>query len=333
VVVKKYPKFQHQAKISKSFVYFRSMKQSTVLVLLVFITSFMGLAQDTIMPLWPDKIPYRIETSEKEVHEFTDILKISKVQKPTIEVYLPSKANATGHGVLIFPGGGYHILAYDWEGTDIAKMLNAKGITGIVVKYRLPTSKSMEQNHLVPLVDAQRALKLVKSKAKEFYLDPDKIGIMGFSAGGHLAASLSTHAKEKLIEAKDEIDNIQAKPDFTILMYPVIQFGETATHQGSQEALLGKNPKQEWLNYFSIEKQVTQNTSPTILFHSSDDTGVPIENSLSLYKTLHQKGVSASLHIFPTGGHGFGLAPETPMVKEWPKLLVDWIMNLTKKGK
>jgi len=287
-----------------------------------------GWAQDTIVPLWPNKVPLRVATNETEIQERGDILKISKVQFPEIEVYLPSKANATGQGVLIFPGGGYHILAYDWEGRDIAKMLNTRGIAGIVVKNRLPTSASLEKNHLVPLVDAQRALKLVSSMAKKLNIDADKIGIMGFSAGGHLTASLGAHYDKELIPPVDEIDLIKAQPNFIALIYPVTQFGTQATHMGSQTALLGKNPKQEWLNFFSLEKQVRDDHAPTIVFHASDDIGVPVENSLSLYKALQQKSIPSALHIFPHGGHGFGLAPQTPLVKEWPFLLMDWILHL-----
>ncbi|NKI30511.1 alpha/beta hydrolase [Croceivirga thetidis] len=293
---------------------------------LAFTTS--GRSQETIIPLWPNEVPLRIEADETEIQEKGDILKISKVQVPEIEVYLPSKANATGQGVLIFPGGGYHILAYDWEGRDIAKMLNTKGIAGIVVKNRLPTSASLEKNHLAPLVDAQRALRLVKSMAKDFNLDTDKIGIIGFSAGGHLTASLGAHYDKELIAPVDEIDLTKAKPNFIALVYPVIQFGAASTHMGSQTALLGENPTQEWIDFFSLEQQVRDDHAPTILFHSTDDTAVPVENSLSLYNALRQKNVPSALHIFPHGGHGFGLAPEIPLVNAWPKLLTDWIRSL-----
>ncbi len=315
---------------SLSFFIFKMMNKTFYAFLIFsFIVHTAGWSQDTIVPLWPDKIPFRIETDETEVHQKEGILRISKVQYPEIEVYLPSKANATGHGVLIFPGGGYHILAYDWEGRDIAKMLNTKGIAGVVVKYRLPTSASIHKNHLVPLLDAQRALKLVHTMAEGLNLDSNKIGIMGFSAGGHLTASLGAHYDQELIKPHDEIDVMEARPNFIVLLYPVIQFGSASTHKGSQEALLGKSTETQWVDFFSLEKQIRDDHAPTILFHASDDTGVPVENSLSLYQALHQKNIPTALHIFPQGGHGFGLAPQMPLVKEWPKLLTDWIMNLS----
>ena len=304
------------------------IKRIALLIALGLFFNAIGWAQDTIVALWPNKVPLRIASNETEIQEKGDILKISKIQFPEIEVYLPSKAIATGQGVLIFPGGGYHILAYDWEGRDIAKMLNTKGIAGIVVKNRLPTSASLEKNHLVPLIDAQRALKLVSSMAENLNIDSDKIGIMGFSAGGHLTASLGAHYDKELIPPTDELDSIKAKPNFIALIYPVIQFGAPSTHMGSQTALLGEKPEQEWLNFFSLEKQVRDDHAPTILFHSSDDMGVPAENSLSMYKALQRKNIPSALHIFPNGGHGYAMAPHTPLIKEWPNLLVDWILNL-----
>jgi len=195
-----------------------------------------AIAQDTIMPLWPkDKIPNRIESDQSEEHVYEDILRISKVQEPIVEVYLPSKKNATGKAMLIFPGGGYGILAYDWEGTDIAKFLNGKGIAGIVVKYRLPSDKSQSEKWNVPLIDAQRAIRMVRSKAEEFNIEPDKIGIIGFSAGGHLASTLGTHFSEQVYEPVDETDALSARPDFMALLYPVITFVNSKKHSGSQK--------------------------------------------------------------------------------------------------
>ena len=283
-------------------------------------------AQDTIMPLWPkDKIPNRVETDEKEEHVREDILRISKVQEPAIEVYLPAKKNATGQAMLIFPGGGYNILAYDWEGTDIAKFLNGKGIAGIVVKYRLPTSKSLKDKHNVPLIDAQRAIRLVRSKSTDFNIDPNKIGIMGFSAGGHLASTLGTHFEEKVYEQQDKSDTISARPDFMALIYPVITFTQTTKHSGSQKALLGENPSQEMLEHFSNELQVTSDIPPTMLIHATDDSGVPVENSLLFFQALKDKGVSATMHIYPKGGHGFSLARKDVHLRGWTERLFEWM--------
>jgi len=305
------------------------MKVNVILLFILASMSPIALqAQDTIMPLWPeDKIPNRIETDEKEIRITEDILRISKVQQPSIEVYLPAKKNATGEAVLIFPGGGYGILAYDWEGTDIAKFLNGKGIAGIVVKYRLPSSTSQTNKHNVPLIDAQRAIRLVRNNALRFHLDTKKIGILGFSAGGHLASTLGTQFNREVYKAIDEVDAISARPDFMALGYPVITFGD-GTHSGSKKNLIGENPNQEMVNIFSNEKNVTAQTPATFLFHASDDKGVPVENSLLFYRALNDKGVSASLFVYPKGGHGFSLALKDPFLKGWSDQMVQWIRNL-----
>lgn len=286
------------------------------------------LAQDTIMPLWPKgKIPNHVVSTEKETYQRNGILRISKVQEPTIEVYLPAKSNATGMAMLIFPGGGYGILAYDWEGTDIAKFLNGKGIAGIVVKYRLPSDVSQTNKQYVPLMDAQRALRLVRSKADDFHIDANGIGILGFSAGGHLAATLGTHYMDKVHTPVDEIDTLSARPDFMALGYPVISFGPN-THSGSKKNLLGEQPTEAQTIYFSTEKHITKNTPPTFLFHASDDTGVAVENSLLFYRALVDKGVPATMQLYPKGGHGFSLALKDPFLKTWSEQMVLWINTL-----
>lgn len=286
------------------------------------------MAQDTIVALWPkDRIPNRIPSSEKEEHHQNGIFRISKVQEPTIEVYLPAKSNANGKAVLIFPGGGYGILAYDWEGTDIAKFLNGKGIAGIVVKYRLPSTISQNDKHMVPLIDAQRALRLVRSMATDFNIDKEKIGILGFSAGGHLAATLGTHFTDKVYEPVDEVDKLSARADFMALGYPVITFGE-ATHAGSKLNLVGKVPKPELVDYFSNEKNVKDNTPTTFLVHAGDDQVVLVENSLLFYGALKNAGVSATMHIYPTGGHGFSLALKDPQLNGWTERMVEWLASL-----
>lgn len=285
-------------------------------------------AQDTIIPLWPkDKIPNYIKSDEREMHDYNDILRISKVQEPTIEVYLPAKKNATGQALLIFPGGGYGILAYDWEGTDIAKFLNGKGIAGIVVKYRLPSSKSQKDKQNVPLIDAQRAIRLVRSRSKEWNIRENQIGIMGFSAGGHLASTLGTHYDEKVYSPLDEADILSARPDFMALCYPVITF-KVLTHVGSRTNLIGENVPAEMIEHFSNETQVTAHTPPTFLVHASDDMAVPVENSLLFYQALKDKKVSATMHIYPKGGHGFSLAREDAHLRGWTERLFEWLNSL-----
>lgn len=305
------------------------MKLSLTIILGMLILPLSAMAQDTIMPLWPkDKIPNRIASDEKEVHASEDILRISKVQEPTIEVYLPAKKSATGQAMLIFPGGGYGILAYDWEGTDIAKFLNSKGIAGIVVKYRLPSDVSQTDKHNVPLMDAQRALRILRGKAKEYNLDSNKIGIMGFSAGGHLASTLGTHFNEKVYEPVDDYDELSARPDFMGLIYPVVTFTQTTKHSGSEKALLGENASKEMQEHFSNELQVTAQTPPTLLVHAIDDKGVPVENSLLFFQALKDNNVPATMHVYPTGGHGFSLARDNKHLRGWTERLFEWMENL-----
>lgn len=305
------------------------MKLHLAIVFGFLILPLVVMAQDTIIPLWPkDKIPNRIVSDEKEVHDYQDILRISKVQEPTIAVYLPAKKNATGRAMLIFPGGGYGILAYDWEGTDIAKFLNGKGIAGIVVKYRLPSDVSQTDKHNVPLIDAQRALRIVRGRAKVYDIDPNKIGIVGFSAGGHLASTLGTHFNEKVYEPIDELDGQSARPDFMGLIYPVVTFTQTTKHAGSEKALLGENASKEMQEHFSNELQVTSETPPTLLVHAMDDKGVPVENSLLFFQALKDNDVPATMHIYPTGGHGFSLARDNEHLRGWTERMFEWMENL-----
>ncbi|RTE55417.1 alpha/beta hydrolase [Arenibacter aquaticus] len=295
------------------------------------ITLFLSMttyAQNTVLPLWPNNIPNSIKTDEKEEVVSKDIVRIAKVQVPQIEVYLPAKKIATGQAVLIFPGGGYGILAYDWEGIDFAKLLNAKGIAGIVVKYRLPNSKSVTEKHKVPLQDAQRAIRTVRQNAAEWNIDSNNIGIIGFSAGGHLASTLGTHYNEEVYAKQDAIDQLSARPDFMTLAYPVITMGDLNTHGGSRKNLLGENPSQKMLDHFSNELQVTADTPPTFLVHASDDQGVPVENSLLFYTALLKHKVPAAMHIYPSGGHGFALGLQDSHLATWTDQWIGWMNSL-----
>ena len=285
------------------------------------------VAQNVIIPLWPeDIITNQLNNNKNEIREHGKILRVSNIEVPTIEVFLPAKQNATGQAVLIFPGGGYEMLAYDWEGTDIAKFLNGKGIAGIVVKHRLPTGDKFGAiKHNVPLIDAQRAIRLVRSMSAKFNVRPDKIGVLGFSAGGHLASTLGTQYNREVYEPIDGIDKLTAKPDFMALAYPVIVFGQETTHQGSQDNLIGKNANEELINQYSIEKQVTKETPPTFLVHASDDLAVPVENSLAFYKALKDNNVLATMHLYPNGGHGFSLARKNKLLRSWTERLFEWL--------
>lgn len=304
------------------------MNHPKICLLCLLLSFELGLCQDTIISLWPDSPPNRIATDETEIRTESDILRISKVQYPDIAVYLPDKGNNTGKGVLIFPGGGYRILAYDWEGTDIAKWLNSKGIAAFVVKYRLPDSKSLVNAHEVPLIDAQRAMRLVRGTHEKWNVNPEGIGIIGFSAGGHLAATLGTLFDQTTYEAADKLDNLSARPDFMVLMYPVISFKSNTVHQGSREALLGKVPDSVLVNRYSAELQIRADSPPALLVHATDDTAVPVENSLLFYKGLKDKGVSATLHVYAKGGHGFSLAKENPYLNSWTELVIRWLGEL-----
>ena len=298
------------------------------LLLFIFSFSMISQAQEIILPLWEGTPPLQndVGLEEKAIEE--GIIRIENVQTPQIEVFLPSKQSRTGQAVVIFPGGGYHILAYDWEGRDFAKWLNTQGIVGIVVKYRLPDSKSLTDAKEVPLLDAQRAIRLARHHAEEWKIDPEKIGVLGFSAGGHLASTVSTQYAHEVDRPKDAIDALSARPDFSILAYPVISLRDASAHSGSRRNLIGENASQELIDRFSGELNVTEDTPPTFLVHAQDDKGVPIENSFLYYKALHAKGVPASLHIYPSGGHGFGFGLGKGPVSGWRDVLLDWMVDL-----
>uniref|UniRef100_UPI004047A0FD alpha/beta hydrolase n=1 Tax=Algoriphagus sp. TaxID=1872435 RepID=UPI004047A0FD len=301
-----------------------------ILTLLTFLASSLAFSQNYTLNLWPGLPPLQKESNLQEQAVQQGIVRISNVQIPSIEVYLPTKQSATGEAVLIFPGGGYGILAYDWEGTDFAKWLNAHGIAGIVVKYRLPISTSLTDPKEVPLLDAQRAIRLVRQNAEDWNINPSKVGIMGFSAGGHLAATLSTSFAHELLLEKDAIDTLPARPDFSILVYPVISFRDAAAHSGSRKNLLGDQASSELVDRFSNELQVTTDTPPTFLVHAQDDKGVPLQNSLLYFQALHANGVNAALHIYPTGGHGFAFGIGKGAVSGWREVLLAWMKETVK---
>ncbi len=252
-------------------------KTCSLLIIVVLFFSTKSIAQNHTLPLW-SVIPNYYESDEKENQKEGDMLWVTNVQEPNISVYLPAKKQATGQAVVICPGGGYYGLAYDWEGDDIARWYNSKGIAGIVLKYRLPISKSVINKQEVPLQDAQRAMRLVRHHADEWNIDKHRIGVMGFSAGGHLASTLGTHFDDETkLANKDSIDLLSARPDFMVLIYPVISMQENITHKGSKFALLGENPSKELVDYYSNELQITKDTPPTFLLHATDDKSVPLK--------------------------------------------------------
>ena len=260
--------------------------------------------------LWPDGAPGAKGTEDGD--------------KPSITIYLPAKDKANGAAVVIFPGGGYGHLAMDHEGHQIAEWLNSFGVAGFIVKYRHSRSGA-GYGHPAPLQDAQRAVRTVRSGTKKWNIDPDRIGIMGFSAGGHLASSAGTHFKQRYSEVKDEIDRASCRPDFMILMYPVVSFTESFTHKGSRRNLLGENPDAELVENLSNEKQVTPETPPTFLVHADDDKAVPPENSIYFYLALRKADVPAEMHIYEKGGHGFGPGADKGAVSSWMLRCSDWM--------
>jgi acetyl esterase/lipase len=306
------------------------MKKSLFLLIIIVLSAMSIYSQNYVMPLYSGAIPNSKNTGSSEKITNEDIIAIADVQKPDISVYLPSKRFSTGQAVIICPGGGYWILAYDLEGTDIARYLNSIGVAGIVLKYRLPTYGNVVEPHKVPLMDAQRAMRLVRFNAATWNIDESKIGVMGFSAGGHLASTLGTHFDYGNKSSADPVERLSCRPDFMILMYPVISFTDVSSHAGSREALLGKDPDKSLVTYYSNELQVRKDTPPAFLVHADNDKGVPVENTLLMYKALREKNIPAELHILSEGDHGFGLGVNNDHVGSWTNNLKLWLKWLDK---
>jgi acetyl esterase/lipase len=240
--------------------------------------------------------------------------------KPTLTMYTPKGArNRTA--VVVCPGGGYRNLAMDHEGVQVATWLNSLGVTAFVLKYRL----GPKYHHPTQMHDVQRALRLVRSRAAELSLDAQKIGVWGFSAGGHLASTAATHFAEAVPDSTDPVERVHSVPDFAILVYPVISLNTEYVHKGSRTNLLGDKPTDEEMRLLSNDLQVTKRTPPTFLIHTSGDTGVPAENSVLFYLALRKAGVPAEMHIYEHGPHGFGLGSLDAVLSSWPARLADWM--------
>lgn len=259
------------------------------------------------MPLWQGPAPGAQGTEDKD--------------SPTITAYMPRSLAQPVTAVIVAPGGGYSNLASNHEGRQVANYLNGLGIAAFVLKYRL----GPKYHHPVELGDAQRAIRMVRAKAADWHINPDRIGIMGFSAGGHLAMTASTLFKGGDAGASDPIERVSARPDFAVLGYPVISLTEPWTHQGSKKNLLGDNPDPALAKSLSGENAVTAQTPPTFLFHTNGDTGVPAENSIYYYLALRKAGVVAEMHIFQRGPHGVGLGMDDFALSQWPGLLANWL--------
>ncbi|RZS96527.1 alpha/beta hydrolase [Cecembia calidifontis] len=297
-----------------------------LLLLSVLIHLFCQGFSQTEMELYANLIlPNAKETPNEEKSEIGDdgILRISKVSKPTLTVYLPEEGKATGQGVIICPGGGYWILAAGHEGSDVAKEFAKRGISAFVLKYRLPSEDTMFDKTIGPLQDAQRAIQMVRENADEWNVNPDQVGILGFSAGGHLASTAGTHFKTAKI---NNPKNINLRPDFMVLVYPVVSFDTAIGHSGSSKNLLGDNSSQELLDKFSNEKHVDPNTPPTYLVHAKDDR-VSIQNSYVFENALKQNNVPVETTYFETGGHGFGMInPQSDIL--WMDRVEAWIKRI-----
>ena len=301
-------------------------KKYLIIIVLLIGTRLNVLAQNKTIVLWKDKIPGEILSvnyEEKEIYSENELQSTSNVKTPTITIYTPNEISVNGTSIIVFPGGGYSHLSMNKEGEKIAKWFNSLGITAFVLKYRMPSDEIMKDKSIGPLQDAQEAVRMVRRNAKKWNLDSNKIGVIGFSAGGHLAATLSTRYEEKTYESTD---NTSSKPNFAILIYPVVSMNSAITHKGSKEKLLGLNPSQELTDKFSCELHVNSTTPPTFIVHASDDKSVPVENSINYYLALKNKKVQTEMHIYEKGGHGFGLGI-IDTSKNWTNDCVNWLKS------
>jgi acetyl esterase/lipase len=301
------------------------MKTKILFVLIFLINVLIVRSQTVTLKLWPEGIPGSISDPsyiEKIITTDGRITRCNNVVTPDLTVFLPAPEKANGAAVMICPGGGYGTLAFDHEGNAIAKWLNDNGIAGIILKYRLPSDRIMKDKSVGPLQDAQEAMRVIRRHAPEWKIDPMKVGVIGFSAGGHLASTISTHYDEIVYDVKD---GTSARPDFSLLIYPVVSMDTLVTHRGSRNNLLGLNPGNDLVQRFSNELQITADTPPAFLVHSSDDNAVPVMNSIGYYKGLQNNKIQAELHIFQKGGHGYGLAVGKGTESSWPDLCIKWL--------
>lgn len=278
-----------------------------------------------IIPIYADSIPNSIPSPDEEITESDNdgVVRVSNIQKPTLEIFQPKKPNGTA--VLICPGGGYSIVALSHEGQDVARKFNEWGVTAFVLKYRMPNRKWMVSPEKGPLQDVQQSLIIIRQNANKWKINPQKIGIMGFSAGGHLAATGATHFKESLVPNPQHIN---VRPDFQVLIYPVISFTDSIGHIGSRNNLIGKDPSPEKILEYSGEANVDNETPPCLLIHCAEDDVVSYKNSLVYYEALLKNKVPADLHIYSKGGHGFGTRKMKLPADAWIDVVHDWIKSL-----
>lgn len=277
------------------------------LVLFLAVSLAAHAAAPPVELLWPNGAPGAVGTEDAD--------------KPSVTVYQPDASRAAGLAVVVCPGGGYGHLAVDHEGKQIALWLNSLGVSAFVLQYRI----APRYHHPAPLLDAQRAIRFVRANATKYGVSPERVGIMGFSAGGHLSSSAATHFDAGQADSADPMERASSRPDFAVLMYPVITFTEEAyVHKGSRRNLLGDNPDPKLVEQMSSERQVTERTPPVFLFHTTTDAVVPAENSVLFYLAARKAGVPAELHIYAEGPHGVGLAATSFALSSWPARLADW---------
>ncbi len=298
-------------------IFHKGNRDAMMIVLMLILMASRGYSQPIEIKLKYSQDPIPNEINGPEVVNNGIISNISEAK---IYVYLPPAATNTGAAVLICPGGGYSVECSDYEGSWFAEWLNKQGIAGIVLKYRLPNKKPM-----IPLVDAITAMETVRLNATKWNINPNKIGIAGFSAGGHLASTLATHFRTERTDAENPLDRVSSRPDFQVLLYPVISMHDELTHKGSRDNLLGENPESILVDFFSNEGQVSQSTPPAFITLANDDVTVSPQNSIAYYTALENYKIPAELHIFNNGGHGFGMQKTPLPVSQWPQLLIEWL--------
>ncbi len=299
------------------------MKQLSLFSLLLFLMT-QAMAQDFQLKLWPNGAPNsNTPPEEEQYYEQNGTYRYSNISEAELFVYLPEEDKNTGAAVVICPGGGYMVEAIDHEGFQIAEYLRARGIASIVLKYRLPYG-----NYEIPLTDALQAMRFVRSKAEEWKIDPNKVGIAGASAGGHLASTAGTHFTLGDSNATDPLQKLSSRPDFMLLLYPVISFDEKITHVGSRINLIGQTNDWKIASEFSNELHVTKDTPPTFLVLADDDHGVLPENSIRFYMALKKYDIPAEMHIYAKGGHGFGMKKLDLPTAQWPGVFVQWLQTM-----
>lgn len=296
-----------------------------LLVISLFMFAKVAFAQFETISIWPNGIPNSIEDAGyiESCDSLDGWFKCSEISNPRIDCYVVKGEKSTNSAVVIFPGGGYGVVAAGHEGEDVAKWFNSLGISAFVVKYRLPSDRIMSDKSVGPLQDAQEAMRIVRRNAEKWNINSNQIGVMGFSAGGHLASTISTHYNESVYNV---IDAVGARPDFSLLIYPVVSMNIVITHEGSRINLLGNNPSEEQVKRFSNELQVDGNTPPAFMVHSMDDNVVPVENSINYAMAMKEYGVDCELHIYQHGGHGYGMGRSTDTESTWTIACEKWLI-------